>query len=193
VIAVGVLPGCASPARRAEQDLSTLAQRLPGRYAASTVSMSIETVSAQAVGDNVYYVRETDAQDARLVLWQGIWTLSLDPRSKTVLQRSYLFTEPRRWLRVGQSPELLMSLLPTDLRQLAGCGLLWKATPMGFTASANGQCEPGSDAQGLWLPRAATLSDAGLMLSERRVDAQGRLARSGAPMRIDLRRISGDP
>ncbi len=90
-----MLGGCASSAarRRGQNDLAELQRELPGTYtsssadsatattaapqASSSVTLSIQPITAQLIGDAVYFVRETPSDNPRLVLAEGIWTLAL--------------------------------------------------------------------------------------------------------------------
>ncbi|HEX4025498.1 MAG TPA: CpcT/CpeT family chromophore lyase [Steroidobacteraceae bacterium] len=216
------LAGCASQARHEQAAFEQLKQALPGVYesgsqgsahaaasADQSVTLSIVPAAAQLIGDTVYFVRQTPADNARLVLSQGIWALTLEPKSGRILQRSYLLKDPRRWVGAAQEPDLLVAILPQDLQPLASCDLLWTQTPAGFEAipapppppprrqrrSAHPAapvrpevCRPGSQAQGLWIERSAHLSGQQLILSERRTAADGALERTGAPLSLVLER-----
>ena len=211
------LAGCATQASRRQADLTALQLALPGSYstsqiaaraaAASTaetpaaaragspshaplgVTLSIVPVqSANVIGDNVYFVRETAANNDRLVLAESIWTLTIDPR-KGIVQQGFLFKDPQRWLDAAEDPSLLVSLLPEDLQSMSGCELAWTRTPTGFEASAlSGSCRPGAAAAGLWIERRAQLSGGRLSLTEQHCGPDGVLDTRGAPMTLVLAR-----
>src|SRR6185437_14964367 len=83
-----LLAGCTAGAqRRQEQALSSLQHALAGVYSSTAaaggtptadtaVTLTISPITAQLVGDAVFFVRETPADNEQLVLWQGIWTLA---------------------------------------------------------------------------------------------------------------------
>ncbi|MGH8142413.1 MAG: CpcT/CpeT family chromophore lyase [Steroidobacteraceae bacterium] len=230
-LATAALLGCATQARHQQAALDELKAALPGEYdnagqqsqgprAAPVlpVMLSIVTAPAQLIGDNVFFVRETAADNARLVLSQSVWTLTFEPKQARIVQRSYLLKDPRRWLGAAQNPDLLVSMLPQDLRPLPSCDLVWTQTATGFettgapalpraraasargahartaatsaTTSATGAsgCRPGPQAQGIWIEQSAQLNGRQLTLTERRTAADGALERSGAPLSLVLQR-----
>jgi len=180
--------GCSTQRTRHEQsDFEQLQRALPGSYdstrsgdaagssAAQPVTLSIQLVRAQLVGDTVYFVRETPSDNPRLVLEQRIWILTLDPMGR-IIQHMLLFKDPRRWTGVASEPDLLESMLPQDLQALAGCDLQWQHAADAFTATAPPQaCHPGAASQGLWVTTRLHLGDRQLQLSERRTGADGAL------------------
>ena len=234
------LAGCANSAlRRGQSDLAALQRQLPGVYTStsadtadtgkaaagtategaagsSAVTLSIEPITAQVIGDAVYFVRETPADNSRLVLAEGIWTLSLgaasdrgrdnsgrgpgasgrghdaSDRGPTIVQHRFLFKDPRRWVGAADNPDLLLAILPEDLQALSGCDLIWHKTLTGFeTGSAPLPCHPGSGAQGLWIEQHARLQGMQLSLTERQTDSEGGLDNSGAPLSLQLTRTAG--
>jgi CpeT/CpcT family (DUF1001) len=227
------LAGCAdSGLRRGQADLAALQRALPGVYtggsastgAASTgaaagsadsdagdaagssaVTLSIQPITAQVLGDAVYFVRETPADNANLVLAQGIWTLALggsgdrsdahesghdkSDSGPAIVQHRFLFKDPRRWVGAADNPDLLLSILPQDLQALPGCDLVWHRTSTGFEAGSEPQsCQPGSGAQGLWIEQHAQLQGKQLSLLERRTGADGALDTGGPPLSLQLAR-----
>lgn len=211
MLAALALVGCASAASHRQSDLLELQRTLPGRYGAgagSSVSLLIQPVTAQTVGDNVYFVRETPADNAQLVLWQGVWALSLEApararghgrarREPRIVQHSFLFKDPRRWIGAAGNPDLFASLLPTDLQALTGCELFWQKTaagPAGFqTTQVPRTCHPGRQVQGLWIEQQAQLMGRELLLSERRTDADGALDLSEPALMLMLTRTAAAP
>ena len=97
-------------------------------------------VAAPLVGDQVFYVRETAANDARRIVSERIWSLVVSADGG-IVGGVYALGEPERW-RIGtESPELFRSLLMRDLRALPGCELLWTSSAHGFSAaSASEHC-----------------------------------------------------
>jgi CpeT/CpcT family (DUF1001) len=230
------LAGCANHALlRGQADLAALQQALPGVYTggsagsgeggtgpaaasagagasgaagSSVVRLSIQPITAQVLGDAVYFVRETPADNASLVLAQGIWTLAVgDARARrsahdaehdksdsgpVIVQHRFLFKDPRRWVGAADNPELLLSILPGDLQALPGCDLDWHRTSTGFETGSDPQsCQPGSAAQGLWIEQHARLQGRQLSLLERRTGADGTLDTAGPPLSLRLARTGG--
>jgi len=212
-----VLSGCASQARRGQAALDQLEHALPGVYgnsdgnsaqaagaAASAVlpvTLSIVPATAQLIGDTVFFVRETAAGNAQLVLWQGVWTLTVEPKPARIVQHIYLLKDPRRWIGAAAHPDMLLSMLPQDLQPLPSCDLVWTRSAAGdFTGTAASAaagttagtqaCRPGSQAAGLWTLQGARLSGGQLTLAERRIGADGALVDAGAPLSLVLERVS---
>ncbi len=227
--AAAVLLGCASQARHEQAAFTALEHALPGVYdngaqsattsgAVLPVTLSIVPAPAQVIGDNVFFVRETAADNSQLVLSQSVWTLTVEPKAARIVQRSYLLKDPRRWSGAAQHPDLLLSMLPEDLQPLPSCDLVWTQSATGFEASgapppspgkhpaharavhrgsgaggsgaaaAAGGCRPGPQAQGLWIEQGAQLSGRQLTLTERRTTAAGALDGTGAPLSLVLER-----
>ncbi|HTT06540.1 MAG TPA: CpcT/CpeT family chromophore lyase [Steroidobacteraceae bacterium] len=206
-----ILVGCAnSPQSKQLSQLEGLQKALPGVYtspvaggaADSDVSFTISQVSAQLIGEKVFFVRETPADNAGLVLWQGIWTfVGIVPKGHQrtrgepgVMQHSFLFKQPRRWASAGSNPELLVSMLPDDLQPLPGCDLLWQSIPMGYeTQKMSGDCRPGRLASGLWIEQQAQLEGDRLTLTEQPLDANGAPDERAAPITLHLTRTGSPP
>jgi hypothetical protein len=165
------------------------------------VSLTISPVTAQLIGDAVYFVRETPADNTGLVLWQGVWTLTAAPGGKRgkhhdevrIVQHSFLFKDPRRWSAAASNPDLLESMLPQDLQALPGCDLVWHATEQGYETDSSSGCQPGAHASGLWVEQQAKLNGAELSLTQRLVDNSGTLDRRDAPLVLHLSRGGAAP
>lgn len=206
LIAAVLLASCAGGSeRRQAQALSSLQHALAGTYSSTAggsaadtaVTLSISPITAQLIGDAVYFVRETPADNEQLVLWQGIWTLAPQAAGAgdhnkgqvSIVQHSFLFKDPRRWADAVNDPDLLASVLPQDLQALPGCDLTWRHTDSGYeTADVARSCRPGARAKGLWTILQARLQDGELSLTERRVEESGALDLGGAPLSMHLSR-----
>jgi hypothetical protein len=143
MLAAMLLAGCQTTSRAGRQVLAELTTLLPGSYdnlAQSRLSgderaasiLMIAPVDAPLVGDHVYYVQESAADDPRRVFAQRLYTVveSGEPLHPALMQ--YDFAEPARW-RDGQlRRELFRSLLPQDLRVRAGCDLRAERVATGF-------------------------------------------------------------
>lgn len=197
-----LLSACSTNASRREADFDALRHSLPAIYANATeaessnasasaaVRLAITPVIAQAIGDPVYFVRESAAGNEHLVLAERIWTLALDPQGRLV-QRMFVFKEPRRWVAAAEHRDLLLGLLPEDLTLLSGCDLIWQRSTSGFAAAAlrtPDPCEPGPSVQGQWLERELKLEGSQLSVSERQVASDGSLSASAGVTALTLQR-----
>lgn len=197
-----LLTGCAHEAAKEQTDYNELLKRLPGQYdnriqarsdpAHAAVLLSVTPADAITVGRVVVFVRETALDDPRRVLSQRIWTLELrkDKKTKTqqILQETYLFKDPQRWLHALDDPNVLQSLLPEDLTPLTGCELVWKKSSDGFDAELKAQtCEPGGAARTSLIELGAQLRGGELVLNEQQADSEGE---SAGAVFYDFRRRS---
>jgi hypothetical protein len=134
------LAACTSTSNLRKSQLASLAVQLPGNYGNPQQSLIIMRVAAPLVGDQVFYVRETAANDVRRIVSERIWSLQV-AADGGIVGGVYALQEPERW-RVGvESPELFRSLLLRDLRPLLGCELLWTSGAQGYSAtSASNSC-----------------------------------------------------
>ena len=134
------LTACPSTATLRKSQLALLVEQLPGNYGNPQQALIIMHVAAPLVGDQVFYVRETAADDARRVVSERIWSLQVAPDGG-IVGGVYALEEPDRWHIGTESPELFRSLLMRDLRALPGCELLWTSSAHGFSAtSASARC-----------------------------------------------------
>lgn len=186
-----LLAGCASQQKLREAELDQLVAALPGRYdngaqaradaAAALVpphpalNLLITPFFAPALGEHVFHVRETAADDPRRLISQQIWTLSVADK-RNIVQGILLLTEPERW-RSGD-PELFRSLLPRDVRALNGCDLLWQKIAAGYSAAnTRASCRANSrlNDEVVMVEHRIELRGDELAISERRYDARGAL------------------
>ena len=130
-LAVGA---CTSQSDLAKAQLATLGVQLPGNYANPQQLLTILPLAAPLVGDNVFYVRETAANDVRRVISERIWNLQV-AANKGIYGSVYVFEEPERWSGGAESPELFRSLLLRDLQPIPGCDLHWQKSERGYTAA----------------------------------------------------------
>jgi hypothetical protein len=128
-----VLSACTSQADLRKVELATLAGQLPGNYRNPRQQLTIVRLAAPMVGDEIFYVRETMADDSRRVISERIWSLDVAAGAR-ILAVAYALDDPERWRGGAESPELFRSLLMRDLRALPGCELEWQKSPRGFTA-----------------------------------------------------------
>ena len=198
VAAIVLLFGaCSTNASRHEADFNALLHSLPGIYtsAPAAVRLAITPFIAQAVGDHLYFVRQTAAGNEHLVLAERIWMLTLDKQGH-LIQQLYVFKDPRHWLGAAEHRDLLLGMLPEDLTPLSGCELLWDRNASGFAAEplrTPDPCEPGSTVQGQWLERELKLEGSQLSVNERQVGSDGALAASSGVTALTLQRRANAP
>jgi hypothetical protein len=151
------------------------------------LKLMVVPVDAPGVGEHVFYVQETAADDARRVLAQRLYVLNVVPKSEQAIMTQLEFNEPGRW-RDGQlKPELFRALLMQDLRVRAGCELLWsrkpqekgagRKTPRAFIAATVGSCRAASRDTGetLKVLQRMELDAERLAIFEQQRDAAGML------------------
>ena len=132
-----LLSACSSQSDLRKAELATLAGQLPGEYRNPEQQLMILRVTAPLVGDQVFYVRETMANDVRRVISERIWSLDVAADGR-IVANVYALDEPDRWRIGAESPELFRSLLMRDLRTLPGCGLRWEQVARGFAGTGTG-------------------------------------------------------
>jgi hypothetical protein len=132
------LAACTSTADLSKTKLATLAEVLPGNYGNPQQALIIMRVTAPLVGDQVFYVRETAANDARRVVSERIWSLQV-AADGGIVGGVYGLQESERWRNGVEDPELFRSLLMRDLRTMPGCELLWTSNAHGFSATSASQ------------------------------------------------------
>ena len=157
------------------------------------IDLLILPANAALIGKATFYVRETAAGDPQRVLSQYIWVFGRaievhqkgekeakpgdkdgHEKAEHLEQHIYLFKEPHRWLLVGQQPEMLESLLPSDLDRMTGCELLWTTKESGFVAERRSTtCSPALKSEGQQLEQKIELKDNNLAVLEQQITADG--------------------
>jgi hypothetical protein len=136
-LAVGTLAlaGCADKEALRKQELTKLAVLLPGSYDNALQTLTILRVPAPLIGDRIFYVRETAANDMRRVVSERIWSLEAagDSSAAAIV---YRLAEPDRWRSAVDDPEIFRSMLTGDLHAVDGCALIWRKAAQGFEAAA---------------------------------------------------------
>lgn len=185
-----LLSACASQQKLRQAELEQLISMLPGIYdngaqaRADTASgvtpphaalnLLITPFYAPALGEHVFHVRETAADDARRLISQHVWTLAVVDKQR-IVQGIHLLAEPERW-RTG-NPELFRSLMARDVRPLTGCELVWQKTADGFSAAnQRASCRANSrvDDEVVTVEHRIELRGDELAISERHFDGAGR-------------------
>ena len=177
-----LLSACTTEKQLHDREFATLLAQLPGHYdnlqqaqvdaasgrsgAHAAEELLIVRLHAPLVGDQVFLVRETAADDERRVTSERIWSLEQGPGGQIVTTVARI-EEPDRWRGGADDPELFRSLLMRDIHAIPGCRLEWKQSPQGFSADGlPGGCRRGGSAGGTTMTQHWRLSGDTLALSE---------------------------
>jgi hypothetical protein len=189
-----LLAACSSQARKAEAELATLAEWLPGRYdnveqlrgdaTRQPAVLRVVPFYAAPLGKAAFYLHETAADDPRRVLSQRIIAFDVDSEEKRIVEAVYSLTEPGRWRDAHLNPDLFTGLIPhQDLRPMAGCAIAWKREGERFVgANDRTSCRASSRVTGstVSIEMRAEVSPGELALAERAFDSAGRLVEGDA-------------
>jgi len=148
-VIAAALGGCAAPKPKPNEVLIRQIEGwLPGHYdnraqvandikhgtaVHPAVRAVIVRVESLMVGDHVYYLQETDADDPRQV--RGEYIISYESVKDRIMEAVWVFTDPKHWRGADENPELLTAMQPADLKLLTGCSLEWKKVEDHFEAS----------------------------------------------------------
>jgi len=133
--AVLALAACTDHEALRKKELTNLAVLLPGTYENPRQTLTILRVPAPLIGDRIFYVRETAANDTRRMVSERIWSLDALSESSAAVT-VYRLAEPDRWHSAIADPEMFRSMLTGDLHAVDGCALVWQKTDKGFKAAA---------------------------------------------------------
>jgi hypothetical protein len=197
VLLVAAVACLAAQPKREEVMLAELTAMLGGSYdnlAQSRASsehpalrLLVVPVDAPGVGDHVFYVQEMAADDARRVLAQRLYVLTVVPKREQAIMTQLEFNEPARWRDGHLKRDLFRALLMQDLRLRSGCDLLWvrkpaerpkgAKTPVAFVAATGSTCRASSRVTGetVKVEQRMELDAEGLALFEQQRDAAGAL------------------
>jgi CpeT/CpcT family (DUF1001) len=138
-----LVAGCETPSKKGDLQLEEFVANLQGSYdnlaqsrqpgsEHAPLKLFIAPVDAPTVGDHVFYVQETAADDPRRVFAQRLYSVieSADPLHPVLAQ--YDFTEPARWRDAHLRRELFRGLVHSDLRLRSGCEMRIERTDEGF-------------------------------------------------------------
>jgi len=191
VLACLVLAACADQPQKQEQELAELVGLVAGRYDTlaqarmeaqqgapqrEALLLAIVPVKAPLIGDAVFYVQESVASDPRRVLSQQLVLFELSQGVPLLVETQLSLVEPLRWRGGDRSPELFRSLLPQDVKPLAGCEISWHKVEGGFDGATDvGRCRSASRVTGetLHVDLKLTLRGEELTLTERHLDSAG--------------------
>jgi hypothetical protein len=138
--ALATVSACTSQEDLRQAEVKDLALQLPGVYSNPQQVLVIMNIFAPMMSGNLLYVRETAADDARRVISERVWSLDVNANNH-IVATVYGFGQPDRWRNGAEDPELFRSMMPDDVRQMAGCELIWEKTARGYTAtSASPRC-----------------------------------------------------
>jgi hypothetical protein len=147
------LGSCATQTKLAEASLAQIEEWLPGRYdnvdqakedvekgvePHIALSLSIVRVRVPLLGDRVFYLQESAADDANRVTMQRLLSFDIADDGR-VFETIYTLTEPARWRQAGQNPDLFVSLMIRDASPLVGCEIFWKKSKEGASYTAANQ------------------------------------------------------
>jgi hypothetical protein len=189
--------GCATPGKQRESDFAEFVSLLPGSYeteaeGASPVdgqrgpqqegrALTLVPVYAPRLAQHVFYAHETAAGDPRRVLDQRLLAFALTKQG-TIVQSTWMLTDPPRWRSAREMPDLFKGLMPQDVRPLTGCDLQW-TRDAGAAAAFSGRNDPGTCRLGALHTGAlaphemrAELGDGTLALGTRAVSAAAELS-----------------
>jgi CpeT/CpcT family (DUF1001) len=138
--ALAMLAGCTDQEALRQAEIKDLALQLPGVYGNPKTVLVIMNIFAPMMSGNLLFVRETAADDARRVISERIWSIDVNANNH-IVATVYSFGQPDRWRNGVEDPDVFRSMLPDDVRQMAGCELIWEKTARGYTAtSASPRC-----------------------------------------------------
>ena len=135
IAGVLALGACTSQSDLRKAELATLSATLPGEYRNPRQALTILRLAAPLVGDQVFYVRETMADDSRRVVSERIWSMDVAPGAR-LRAIAYALDEPDHWRGGVDNPDLFRPLLMRDLRTLPGCEMVWQKTAAGYSGES---------------------------------------------------------
>ncbi|HEY3784601.1 MAG TPA: chromophore lyase CpcT/CpeT [Steroidobacteraceae bacterium] len=147
-----------------EEELVELLQWFPGHYDNTAQyqadlhqgiqpphdarSIDIVPIDAPMIGDHVFYLQESVADDPRRVTAQQIIVFGVV--KKDIVQTAWSLAEPRRWRDGQRDPDLFKSLMTADVRSTKGCSLRWKRAEGKFVGADEPKtCHGASGSSGL--------------------------------------------
>ncbi len=191
------LGGCADQARHREVELQELVGMFAGQYdniaqvrqlnaqgngEREALVMLIVPVHAPLIGDNVFLVQESAANDPRRLISQQLASLQVAAGEPVLVETQLALTEPGRWREAGRNPDVFKSLLPQDVKLMGGYEITWRKVAGGFDGSTDvTRCRVNSrtTGEGLRVDQRLQLRADSIHRVERQVDATGHLMQGG--------------
>ena len=148
---VFAMSSCTTDSKLREADLDRLRSWYPGNYTnlaqvekdmaegvadvREPVNILIIPVAALAIGENVFYVQQTDAMYPQRILSQRIHRFEKGPDELTLIQTILTLKQPERWRGGEMQPDLFKGIRPDDVQAGPGCALAWTFMEQKFTAT----------------------------------------------------------
>jgi hypothetical protein len=188
-----LLVACVDQPQKQEQELGELVGLVAGHYDTiaqvraearagaplrEALQLAIVPVHTPLIGDAVFYLQEHVVNDPRRVTAQRLVMFEVAQGVPLLVETQLALVEPVRWRGGDENPELFRSLLPQDVKPIAGCEISWKKVEGGFDGSTNlTRCRSESRSTGETLNVEMKLELRGdeLTLTERRRDGAGAL------------------
>ena len=197
VLAVTLLVGCASQTKRSEAELALILEWLPGRYdnvqqaqsdaqlqrePHTAVELNIARVYAPWIGEHVFYVQESAADDPRRILSQRLVAFEV-VKGRGLVQSLWSLAEPLRWRDAHRNVDLFKGMMPQDFAPISGCELVWTLKEGQFSGKNDpAKCHvvPRSGEGAVQLELRAELTRDSLALADQSRDASGRLVQGNS-------------
>jgi hypothetical protein len=188
-----LLAACADQPQKHEQELGELVGLVAGRYDTiaqvraeaqagaplrEALMLAIVPVHAPLIGDAVFYLQENVVNDPRRVTAQRLVMFEVAQGVPLLVETQLALVEPVRWRGGDSNPELFRSLLPQDVKPIAGCEITWTKVEGGFDGATHpARCRSESRTTGETLNVELKLALRGdeLTITERRRDGAGAL------------------
>jgi hypothetical protein len=194
-LAVGIaLGGCTSPEKRPDVQLEELLQLLPGQYdniaqarsdlqrgvssPHEALALDIVPIDAPMIGDHVFYMQESEADDPRRVTAQKVLMFAVVKGS--IIETVLTLSQPQRWRNGQLNPDLFKGMMTQDVQSSKGCSLRWKRDDERFAgANEPNTCHgPSQGTSGLArIDLRAEAAPEEFALAELAFDSAGRLVR----------------
>lgn len=205
VAAVLLVAGCADQPKKQDIELGELVDLVAGHYDTiaqvrsegaqgaaprEALLLAIVPVRATLIGDAVFYMQESAANDPRRVISQQLLSFQVAQGVPVLVASPLALVEPGRWRDGDRNPDLFRSVLPQDIRPLGGCEITWRKVAGGFDGATDpSHCRGSSRATGeaLHVEQKYALRAGSLTIAERRVDGTGVQVEVQPPLQFQRR------
>jgi hypothetical protein len=145
------LGGCAADLKKAQANVTQIADLLPGHYTNAAqadadakagrephVAKSIDIVRLDLplLSDYAFYAQEVSLDGMHRITSQRLFTFEA-VKDGTVVQRLYTFAQPGRWRDGPSDPNVFTGMMFKDTNPMTGCELVWKKDGDKFLAANN--------------------------------------------------------